>query len=271
MDDNTTKGDDGQQTAKKTKKTERKKLVKAEINIDFDNSSIIVVFESTGKGYVKEKEWEESRENFQHDVNADLIKRAADGETVARQELIQAFWDGPNQDLDDPWIQDNYLDNVPVGVANGTLEEMEQLIRDAIMIDDGPLWQEVDKASISIITASEDEGWGLISDHRDDDADRLQKRTIEIINTLLDWFQPHGHTWEYNDGATDRQSGYSMERDSISVQTDRGTATQKAEAFERLLTWSEANRCPAIAHALGVEAERQPSDESAPTPPTTPT
>ena len=128
--------------------------------------------------------------------------------------LIDTF----KEDQDDPYIDSDQLESEPLNFLNGSEEELGRLVT-LICHAAIPMhhWDALRDFSIIIESGIEDEdsptvsydsmgweGWDTVRGLLPHKINYLE----QALDAALDQNQPYGYSWEYNDGAYHRQSGY---------------------------------------------------------------
>jgi hypothetical protein len=135
--------------------------------------------------------------------------------SAAMDELVDNF----KEDQDDPYIDADSLEGSELNFLCGSEDNLERLINlichAAIPMD---AWEEAESVDIEIYSATDDgdparvaydnmdyNSWGVVKE-------KLSEDKLSLIDDAFDAAladnTPSGHTWEYNDGPYDRQSGY---------------------------------------------------------------
>jgi len=135
--------------------------------------------------------------------------------SYAADEMVDKF----KEAQDDPYIDADFLESEEVHFLCGSEENLERMLT-LICHASIPMEAWKDTASIDIeVNSSTDDGeaasidydnmayndWGTVKEKLDDSKFQSIDAAFEAV---LSDNQPCGYTWEYNDGPSDRQSGY---------------------------------------------------------------
>jgi len=183
------------------------------------------------------------------DVLDDSAEPEGDTPEARSAALLDLFWNEINPALEDPYLGDGALEDTELTFRRGDYEEFAQVIRWAAACCPQERVQEPFEAVFRAEGA--DEASFLDAEDLPDGLEVLQA----VADIALDHFGPMGESWEYNDGAYGRQSGYSNYQASFTVSIEPPSAHARIEARERLAAWLHdvAGREPEeIARILGV-------------------
>ena len=181
-----------------------------------------------------------------------VLSSALPADILDPDKIEDIFWDWINPELDDPFLRDVDLEERQELCYSDkiTAEDAERLFMAIAVLDPSANHPGLE---LTITSATEDtaaevdvypEGW-------------VQDYTAILLEKALEYCDPQGWEWEYNDGARDRQSGYS--RVSACVfsldHTAPPSAHEKAELMHFLQQWAESqgpwDACVAKALNLG--------------------
>jgi hypothetical protein len=166
-----------------------------------------VIFCPNGTGYIND---EGSLEFFEHDIDLEKLKEECkDSEDEIEVRLRDYFNDNVNDSLEDPYYDPSGGDQA-LYFEEGSEEELERLMQLFILTEpniEKEVGQEVR------IYAATDEGDTV---YLDADDCYSSKRLDSLANLALETNQPVGWEMQYNDGAYDKRSGYSMTPECIS-------------------------------------------------------
>jgi hypothetical protein len=154
---------------------------------------------------------------YSHDIEPALDSKSffnVDDLVDTSDHLIDTF----KEDQDDPYIDSDELESEPLKFLNGSEEELERLVtlichatipmhhwdalRDFSIIIESAM-DEDDVATVSYDSMGW-EGWDTVRELLPNKIAYLER----ALDAALDQNQPYGYSWEYNDGAYHRQSGY---------------------------------------------------------------
>ena len=230
-----------------------------------DGTDLKVVLRSDGSGGLTAMmEWYDWQNNkhedryvgpypkalFEHQVSSDKI--AADAQLLARvgseadsaaaNELIEQykefFWEEINPGFSNSYLRsESELETEALSFINGSEEELLALMKDAARVDQA-VWNDGSELAVLAVRAETDEEAACV-DTDDGDNEHFSRETRKLVGKLLEWFVPKGSDIEYNDGSSTRWSGYSHYPKSLCVEVAAPSATERMEALERLISWSE--------------------------------
>lgn len=165
-----------------------------------------VVFCPDGFGYIEDGDVQ----LFAHTLDIAKLRDEAGGdEDVIEENLSQYFGDELNHMLDDPYIEPGELEDQDVYFVKGSEEELERLVQLFVLTE--PDIEGSAGDYVCIRTSTEDEGAYLDGDGDGYYSERLNR----LVELALESHEPEGWTWEYNDGAVNQKSGYSLSSSSI--------------------------------------------------------
>lgn len=197
----------------------------------------------------------ECTDEFEH--NLDLA--ALDGLSAAeRQEkIVDHFFSVVNPEFEDRVIR-SYDELGENGAADGEIEfiagseeEFARLIRLFVVTD--PELDVETGAEVTIQTEFDSDDAGL-----PEDPTFYTQRFERLLDIALEIHRPFGGEYQYNDGAYDRQSGYSPTPGMLSYQIDPPSAHERLEAIAALAAWIDGlsedrkERLKDIRETLGV-------------------
>jgi hypothetical protein len=157
------------------------------------------------------------------------------------EEVTDAFdrtVDTFKENRDDPYLDPDSLEDEQVHFLCGSESGLEQLIT-LICHASIPMqaWENSDSIDVDVRTALDDgddayidydqmgyEGWDAIKEHLSEDKFKLIE---DAFTTALSENQPCGHTWEYNDGPYDRQSGYDRNTQLLTIKVTAPSAHEQ--------------------------------------------
>ena len=184
---------------------------------------------------------------FAHTISSSTI--AASAASLARlgQSVLsgaealdyeEIFWQGINRLLPSPYLRtDLGLAGEPLKLARGTLDELTSLIADACRLDDAA-WS-YHRGQLEFFAQSR-----TISDPidvPDEKADNsfFSMRTKDLVMCLLAWFYPEGYEIRPNGASRINWCGYDRIPYLIGGSVLTPTATERLEALDRLISWSQ--------------------------------
>lgn len=160
----------------------------------------------------------------------------------ALRELAQElFWEAINDQLDeDRVLLSDDFGSEEVIFETGSEEELEKLVR-LILYSFPSIWEE-DRDEIDLTILAETESAEAdIDDYCElmegaEISDEVKTAIRELTGYALGWNSPAGSHLEYNDGPTNRASGYSETANSVCFSIPKPSFHELAEAREQLLT-----------------------------------
>ena len=191
--------------------------------------------------------------SFHHQVTNRSIQKIIDDEALmmssepddpAVAELRAAyeeyFWSDINSNIDFSWIRNaEEIKAQPLSFERGTRAEFESLIADAARVD-RIIWKEKDY-DCAFIAESGACGQKPYVSATDADNRDLCIRTLSLMEAILDWENPTGFDIRIRGENRLSWEGYSRHTIGLYVYVNPPTASERIEALERLLLWSEAN------------------------------
>lgn len=169
---------------------------------------------------------------------------------AAYNALTEAFWTHVNEKLPDPFIHpENDTWRVPVDIAwiRGGEDELGRLLQ--IFAYTEPEGAFRFPNTVEIRTALRDWSAQLADDHA------YSRRFARLVWLALAEHQPRGWTYEYNDGASQRRSGYDRRPHHIGFEIDAPSAHERLDATLALREWltprvSERERAELLGEAV---------------------
>jgi hypothetical protein len=193
-----------------------------------------VLFRADGTGCFDVDEYYQSEE-FSHDLDlVALHNRFNNREELARY-LEDYFWDKVNPTLEGYLLKDySELDGKELEFVSGKPEEFDRLMRFFLLTE--PELDQHAGEQVMIRCALEEEKARLEKDWDYYASDRLMK----LVELALKEHQPYGYTYEYNEQAGDRRSGYSLTPASLIYELDEflvASARERMNARRELREW----------------------------------
>lgn len=181
-----------------------------------------VIFRADGVGIIKEDSWYEF---FEHELDLDEVRRECEGSASTMDEhLSDYFFNEVSEALDDPFFDPDGAD-CPMEFDCGSEGELERLMKLFILTEPEIETREGEEARL--YAALEDE-----EPYLDNDGCYWTRRLDALTEIALAENRPVGWTWEYNDGAYNRRSGYSQSPESFTWQI--GDVIEEASAREKM-------------------------------------
>jgi hypothetical protein len=193
-----------------------------------------VLFRADGIGVIKEDSWYEF---FEHNLNLEEVRRDCEDDEDAIDEFLRGHFDEEiSQRMEDPFF-DPSGEGCDLYFETGSRVELERLMRLFILTEPD-------------IEAHEDEEVRLYAaaDGTDpylENNDSYHSERLEALAEIaLSENRPVGWTFEYNDGAHNRRSGYDEFPESLTWSIDEvleeSSAREKMVARRELRKWLEA-------------------------------
>jgi hypothetical protein len=193
-----------------------------ETKISQNYDALQVIFRADGLGIIKEDSWFEF---FDHNLNLDEVRQECEGDADAIDDhLSQYFFDEVSEMLEDPFFDPDGSD-CPIEFDCGSEEELERLMKLFILTE--PAIETRDGEEVRLYAALEDE-----EPYLDSEGCYCTQRLEALTEIALAENRPVGWTWEYNDGAYNRRSGYSQSPECFTWQI--GDVLEEASARERM-------------------------------------
>lgn len=141
----------------------------------------------------------------------DLAAFAAGLPDEVDEDLISAVAEEIENTIDPPMDKDDLAGEQSWGSDDA--ERLEAIIKEAW------IGMGIDACAEFSVRSSIEDGGQAFFEFDDDiegyDVDDVSKRLHKVVGTLIDLGDFVGHTWEYNDGAYDRRSGYSQYEETV--------------------------------------------------------
>jgi hypothetical protein len=202
--------------------------------IDFGSDGFEVVFRADGIGVIKEDSWYEF---FEHELDLEEVKRNCENDRDAINDFLQEHFNehiGPQ--MEDPFF-DPSGEDCELYFETGSQDELERLMRLFILTEPGI--EEHEDEEVRLYAAMED------SEPHLESSDCYHSERLEALADIaVSENRPVGWTWEYNDGAYNRRSGYNMFAESLTWNIaeiiEQSPAREKMAARRDLRKWLEA-------------------------------
>lgn len=190
---------------------------------------------SDGTGKIFYSDFEDDSEEFAHEIKveelaADIeqaIREQIDlqreenvienGETeticegISGEKLEEVFWEQINPTLEDPFFRSFYDDGdwgEEFQTTRGTVDDLIEFLRLCALTE-----REISSPDDFLIVEAETE----IDNASLSDCSYYSERLSDLAEIACEYYKPSGFRYDYNDGCYDRQSGYCLESESISV------------------------------------------------------
>lgn len=152
-------------------------------------------------------------------------------EEISGEMLEEVFWEEINGRLEDPFFRSFYDDGEwgeEFQTERGTVDEFLEFLKLCALTE-----REISAPEDFLVVEAETEiDYACLSD-----CSYYTERLGELVEIACEHFKPSGFRYDYNDGCYDRQSGYSMSSESISVplaEAARAPSREKMLAMIRL-------------------------------------
>lgn len=166
------------------------------------------------------------QENALEDGEHDAIR-----EEISSEKLEEVFWEQINPTLEDPFFRSFYDDGdwgEEFQTENGTVDDLLEFLKLCALTE-----TEIPAPDDFLIVEAETE----IDCAGLSDCSYYTERLGELAEIACEYYKPSGFRYDYNDGCYDRQSGYCLESESISVslaEAARAPVREKMLAMIRL-------------------------------------
>lgn len=200
--------------------TSQTKFIETKISQNFDD--LHVIFRADGIGIIKEDSWFEF---FDHELDLDEVRRECKGDADAiGDQLSDYFFNEVSDTLEDPFFDPDGAD-CQIEFDRGSEDELERLMKLFILTEPGI--EACDGEDVRLYAALDEE-----EPYLDSEGSYCTRRLEALTEIALTENRPVGWTWEYNDGACNRRSGYSQSPESLTWQI--GDVLEEAPARERM-------------------------------------
>ena len=202
--------------------------------VDFGSESLHIVFRADGIGVIKEDSWYEF---FEHDLNPEEVGRDCEGDEDAINDFLRDhFNEHISPQMEDP-LFDPSGEDCELYFETGSQDELERLMKLFILTE--PDIEAYEDEEVRLYAAMEE------SDPHLECSDGYHSERLEALADIaLSENRPVGWTWEYNDGAYNRRSGYDMFAESLTWNIgeiiEQAPAREKMAARRDLRKWLEA-------------------------------
>jgi hypothetical protein len=202
--------------------------------IGFGSDGFEVVFRADGVGVIKEDSWYEF---FEHDLNPEEVRRDCENDRDAINDFLQDHFNehiGPQ--MEDPFF-DPSGEDCELYFETGSQGELERLMKLFILTE--PNIEAHEDEEVRLYAAIED-----TEPHLERSDCYFSERLEALAEIALSENRPVGWTWEYNDGAYNRLSGYDKFAESLTWNIgeviEQAPAREKMAARRDLRKWLEA-------------------------------
>ena len=201
--------------------------------IGFGSDDFEVVFRADGIGIIKEDSWYEF---FEHELELEEVKRNCENDRDAINDFLQEHFNehiGPQ--MEDPFF-DPSGEDCELYFETGSKDELERLMKLFILTE--PDIEAHEDEEVRLYAAIED-----TEPHLERSDCYFSERLEALAEIALSENRPVGWTWEYNDGAYNRRSGYDKFAESLTWNIgeiiEQAPAREKMAARRDLRKWLE--------------------------------
>jgi len=202
--------------------------------IGFGSDGFEAVFRADGIGVIKEESWYEF---FEHELYLEEVKRNCENDRDAINDFLQDhFNEHISPQMEDPFF-DPSGEDCELFFETGSQGELERLMRLFILTE--PDIEACEDQDVRLYAALEE-----TEPHLDRSDGYYSERLEALADIALKENRPVGWTWEYNDGAYNRRSGYDLFAEcltwDISEILEQAPAREKMAARRDLRKWLES-------------------------------
>lgn len=200
------------------------------ITAGYGFDGVCVVFRADGVGVIKEDSWYEF---FEHDLDLEKIRQECGNNHDAISDRLRDFFrSGISRFMKDPFF-DPSAEGAELHFEIGSQEELDRLMKLFILTEPG-----IDKhADSQVCLFAGVEGR---DPHLEDRQAYCSKRLKRLAEIALSENRPVGWSFEYNDGAVNRRSGY--DRHPVSITWEIGEVFEQTSARERMAARRQLRR-----------------------------
>lgn len=202
-------------------------------NIGYGSESLRVVFRADGIGVIKEDSWYEF---FEHTLDLEDVRRDCDENDATIDEYLQDhFYENIEEQMDDPLFEPSG-EGCELHFERGTQDEIERLMKLFILTE--PNIEAHEDEDVLLYAASDG-----TDPYLDNNGYYYSERLDKLAQIAFTENRPVGWTFEYNDGAANRRSGYNESVESLSWEIgeilETASAREKMAARRELRMWLE--------------------------------
>jgi hypothetical protein len=194
-----------------------------------------VFFRADGVGVIKEDTWYEF---FEHDLDLEEVRRDCEDDEDAISEFLRGHFDEQiSQQMEDPFF-DPSGEGCELYFETGSRVELERLMKLFILTE--PDIEAHEEEDVRLYAAADG------TDPYLESSDCYHSERLEGLTEIaISVNRPVGWTFEYNDGAHNRRSGYDEFPESLTWNIDEvleeSSAREKMAARRELRKWLEAH------------------------------
>ena len=198
--------------------------------VTFDFESIYVVFRADGIGIIKEDSWYEF---FEHELDLEEVRHECeDDEETISDYLQDHFHEQVGPQMEDPFF-DSSSEDCALYFETGSEEELERLMKLFILTEPGIESQQDEE--VRLYAAMEGTDPCL-----EDENCYCSERLNQLAEIASSENRPIGWSFEYNDGAVNRRSGYSEQAECLTWNI--GEILEESSARERMAARRELRK-----------------------------
>ena len=188
---------------------------------------------------------------FRHDIDPRFIR---DNWTRIQGELPEAkllqekfesyFWSDINPKFTSRWIRTNdEIKSRPLRVGTCSLAELQDLMTCIGRVDD-QAWSssDGDSGELDLVVRSSFGGGRKSFDSRDGDNNLFSETTYVMLELVAEWARIEGYSVTQFAGKADCWLSFSLDAHFVEAAVSAPTASERMEALDRLLTWSDQTR-----------------------------
>lgn len=207
-----------------------------------DNEAFAFSYRADGAGSCRDIEYGNDHEiSFSWDVELVDGLDPEECEEALRDHAVEIFWNEINDQLDEDRVlqPEDYGSEDDISFSCGSNEDLERFVR-LTLYSFPSIWEEQrDEVSICIdsTTACEEAQVSKYCDFIEDgEISEADKSAIsQLIGFALQWNDPTGFHLEYNDGPSNRASGYHQSANTVAYSIARPSFHELAEARHALI------------------------------------
>ena len=202
--------------------------------IGFGSDGFEAVFRADGIGVIKEESWYEF---FEHELDLEEVKRDCENDRDAINDFLQDhFNEQISPQMEDPFF-DPSGEDCELYFETGSQDELERLMKLFILTE--PDVEAHEDEEVRLYAALEE-----TEPHLERSDCYHSERLEALADIAVSENRPVGWTWEYNDGAYNRRSGYDMFAESLTWNIgeiiEQSPAREKMAARRDLRKWLES-------------------------------
>lgn len=172
-------------------------------------------------------------------------------------ELLQEIEPLMFEEMEDPFFDPS--DEEPLNFTSGSEEELERITKVICFTESGLFDKPIrwgGTLTIRYSAAGDDGDGGYDSEGSYIPEGGLSDRLESLLELAFEHNSFAGYTWQYNDGAYGRRSGYDQSPESILVEIERPSAHDILAAYEQLKEWLKDKVPEAeMSYLLGLSTE----------------